>query len=226
MKVLITGGLGFIGSHLVDRLRKENCDVYVWDNLCTASSKKTRIRDDVVYTKRDVREINLVKHPSYDIIYHLASYARIQPSFENPDESLSNDILGTIAVCELSRKLKSKIVYAGSSSAYAGHFLNPYSFGKYTAEQVCCLYHELYNVTMVIARFFNVYGPRQPTTGKWATVIAVFEGQHSSGKPLTITSDGNQRRDFTHVDDIVSGLIALGEKNCSSDTAHIFNLGT
>jgi len=227
MKVLVTGGLGFIGSHLVDHLRDLGHAVYVWDNLSTESSSEKYMRSDVCYTKNDVRQICDHDHPDYDVIYHLAAFARIQPSFEIPLEYLSNDIMGTAAVCELARKLKCRIVYAGSSSAYAGPFLNPYAFAKYTGEQVCQLYHEVFGVSTVAARFFNVYGARQPTTGKWATIVAIFEGQTTRGEPLTVTDDGEQRRDFTHVYDIVKGFAALGEKDWSeNDSTWIFNIGT
>jgi len=226
MKVLVTGGLGFIGSHLADHLCDLNNEVFVWDNLCTESSSEEYMRKDVVYTKLDIRDICNHSHPQYDVIYHLAAYARIQPSFEMPLDYLSNDIMGTAAVCELARKLGSKIVYAGSSSAYGGPMLNPYAFAKYTGEQVCQLYHEVYEMSTVVARFFNVYGDRQPTSGKWATVVGIFEGQTRRDEPLTITDDGEQRRDFTHVSDIVTAFAALGEKGWSTPTIRIFNIGT
>ena len=227
MKVLVTGGLGFVGSHLVDHLCSLGNEVFVWDNLCTESASEDYKRADVTYTNLDVRDICEHEHPDYEVIYHLAAYARIQPSFEMPLDYLSNDIMGTAAVCELARKLGSKVVYAGSSSAYAGPMLNPYAFAKYTGEQVCQMYHEVYQMSTVVARFFNVYGSRQPTTGKWATVVGIFEEQTRNGQSLTITDDGEQRRDFTHVSDIVSGFAELGNKDWSQrQSSYIFNIGT
>ena len=163
----------------------------------------------------------------FDVVYHLAALARIQPSFDDPLTYLSIDIQGTAAVCEYARSCDSRLVYAGSSSAYAGHFLNPYAFAKFTGEQVCELYHKVYGMSTVTARFFNVYGDRQPTKGAYATVVGIFEGLTANELPLTVTGDGEQRRDFTHIDDIVSGFIALGDKNWSVETTTpIMNIGT
>lgn len=227
MICLVTGGLGFIGSNLVDELTNCGHKVYVWDNLCSESSNMVYRRNDVEYTISDVREINNPEfvncHPKYDVIFHLAALARIQPSFEDPLGYLSNDIMGTAAVCELARKLGSKIVYAGSSSAYSDPMLNPYAFAKFTGEQVCEMYHKVYKTSIVIARFFNVYGNRQPKTGAWATVIGIFENLTKEGKPLTVTGNGEQRRDFTHVDDIVNGFMALAKID---GQGQILNLGT
>jgi len=229
MKVLVTGGLGFVGSHLVDHLCEIGHTVTVIDNLCSDSSSRSYIRPDVEYWIDDIRNINLAKFVgrSFDVIYHLAALARIQPSFKDPLTYLSIDIMGTAEVCEYARNCKARLVYAGSSSAYAGHFLNPYAFAKYTGEQICQLYHEVYGVSTVAARFFNVYGSRQPTTGAYATVIGIFEDLTRRRLPLTVTDDGEQRRDFTHIDDIVRGFTALGERDWSdNDTTWIFNIGT
>ncbi len=230
MKVLVTGGLGFVGSNLVDHLRDDlSYDVTVMDNLCSESSSREYMRDDVEYWIDDVRNIMHAKYAQYDfdVIYHLAALARIQPSFKDPLTYLSIDIQGTASVCEFARHAGARLVYAGSSSAYGGPFLNPYAFAKYTGEQVCQLYHEVYNMSTVVARFFNVYGDRQPTTGAYATVVGVFEKQIRSNEDLTVTGDGEQRRDFTHIDDIVRGFAALGEKDWSvNDTTWIFNIGT
>lgn len=227
MKALVTGGCGFIGSNLVDYLVEQGHDVYVWDNLCSESSNIEYMRSDVDYTIKDVRHITdeqyMKVHPKYDVIFHLAALARIQPSFKDPIAYLSNDIMGTAEVCELARKLGSKVVYAGSSSAYGGPMLNPYAFAKFTGEQVCEMYHKVFGVSVITARFFNVYGNRQPKTGAWATVVGIFEDQTKNNVPLTITGNGEQRRDFTHVSDIVKGFVQLSE---IEGHAEIANLGT
>lgn len=225
MKILVTGGLGFVGSNLVDKLADLGHEVYVWDNLSSDSSSEDYARQDVNYVYADIRDMQVHAnyHPEYEVIFHLAAHARIQPSFENPHEYLSNDIMGTAKVCELARNLGSKVVYAGSSSAYGGPMLNPYSFAKYTGEQVCEMYHKVYGLSTVTARFFNVYGPRQPKKGDWATVIGIFENLYLQSKPMTVTGTGEQRRDFTHINDIVNGLIQISE---ISGTGQVLNLGT
>lgn len=224
-KILVTGGLGFVGSHLVDFLAEKGHTITVIDNLCSESSNRSYQRHDVDYWIDDVRNLNSYKYENceFDLIYHLAALARIQPSFKDPLSYLSTDIIGTANVLEFARRKKAKVVYAGSSSAFAGPMLNPYAFAKYTGEQTCEMYSKVYGLSVVTARFFNVYGDRQPTSGTYATVVGVFEGLKKQGKPLTITGTGEQRRDFTHVSDIVSAFEALGE---GVHCAEIYQLGT
>tara|TARA_R110000824_G_scaffold49466_11_gene138699 strand:+ start:508 stop:1389 length:882 start_codon:yes stop_codon:yes gene_type:complete len=223
-KILITGGLGFVGSHLTDRLCDLGHNVTVMDNLCSESSSREYMRDDANYWIDDVKNLDKTKYASqdFDVIYHLAAHARIQPSFIDPLKYLENDIMGTAHICEYARSIGAKVVYAGSSSAYGGPMLNPYAYAKYTGEQVCEMYHKVYEMSTVTARFFNVYGDRQPTSGPYATVVGIFGEKRKHWQPLTITGDGEQRRDFTHVNDIVNGFITLGDKRWS---AEIFNLG-
>ena len=225
MICLVTGGLGFVGSNLVDELVKQGHEVHVWDNLSSDSSSEDYKNPEATYMIADIRSSHwkFFEHPRYDVIFHLAANARIQPSFEIPLEYLSNDIMGTASVCELARKTGSKVVYAGSSTAFAGPMLNPYAFAKYTGEQVCEMYHKVFGLKIATARFFNVYGPRQPKTGTWATVIGVFENLYLQGKPMTVTGTGEQRRDFTHISDIVAGLIDMSKIDGKGE---IFSLGT
>ena len=220
----MTGGLGFVGSHLVDKLAKDN-EVVVIDNLCSESSSRNYMRDDVTYWIDDIANLNTYRYANekFDVIYHLAALARIQPSFKDPLKYLNIDMMGTAHVCEKARSCGAKIVYAGSSSAYAGPMLNPYAFAKFTGEQCCEMYSKVYGLSTVSARFFNVFGKRQPTSGPYATVVGIFEKQISDGVPLTVTGTGEQRRDFTHVDDIVSGLIALSQGSHEGD---VYQLGT
>mgnify|MGYP003114828945 FL=1 len=225
-KILVTGGLGFVGSHLVDTLaRDENNHITVIDNLCSESSSRAYMKPGVDYIIDDIRNLSNVKYAGvkFDVIYHLAALARIQPSFKDPVRYLSIDMMGTSHVCELARRCEAKLIYAGSSSAFGGPMLNPYAFAKYTGEQICEMFNKVYGLKCAVARFFNVYGDRQPITGAYATVVGIFEGQHASGVSLTVTGDGEQRRDFTHVSDIVSGLIAMeGEVG----TCELYQLGT
>jgi len=226
-KILVTGGLGFIGSHLVDLLLEKGIyDITVIDNLVSDSSSRNNMREGVTYWIDDVRFLNSHKYNNvekFDVIFHLAALARIQPSFKDPLTCLDIDIMGTTHVVEFARRMGSKVIYAGSSSAYAGPMLNPYAFAKYTGEQVCEMYSSIYDVSTVTARFFNVYGPRQPTTGQYATIVGIFEEQYRTGQNLTVTGDGEQRRDFTHVRDIVEGLHAL---SCNEHRGEVYNLGT
>ena len=225
MKILVTGGLGFIGSHLIELLLEEgNHEITVVDNLISESSSRENIRDGVKYYIEDIRNLEAIRFKDeFDIVFHLAALARIQPSFKDPVKYFSIDAMGTCKVLDLARRHNAKLVYAGSSSAYGGPMLNPYAFAKYTGEQACEMYSKVYDMSTVIARFFNVYGDRQPISGPYATVVGVFEGQHANGVTLTVTGTGEQRRDFTHVSDIVSGLRALSEGEYRGD---VYNLGT
>jgi len=224
-KVLVTGGLGFIGSNLVDLLMLTGeYDVTVIDNLISESSSTDYKRENVKYWEADIRDVNQAKYiQDFDVVFHLAALARIQPSFKNPLETISVDTYGTATVCEFARKCGAKIVYAASSSFYAGPHLNPYAFAKWQGEEICTLYSGCFGISTAIARFFNVYGPRQPKTGDYATVVGIFERQYAEHAPLTITGTGEQRRDFTHVSDICSGLIAISKGSYAGEK---FNLGS
>jgi UDP-glucose 4-epimerase len=226
VNILVTGGLGFVGSHLVDSLASDSShNITVMDNLVSESSSREYMRDNVDYWIDDIRNINTHKYigEKFDLVYHLAALARIQPSFKDPISYISTDVMGTTHVLEFARRSSAKVVYAGSSSAYAGPMLNPYAFAKFTGEQVCDLYHNVYGMSTVTARFFNVYGHRQPRTGPYATVVGVFEDKMLTGDVLPVTGDGNQKRDFTHVSDIVTGFEELGKETWS---AEVFQFGT
>jgi len=222
MKCLVTGGAGFIGSHLVDRLIEDGHEVVVWDDLTTG--KRDQVHEDAKFYQIPVECISPSYHDEkHNAIFHLAAEARIQPSFEFPQRTHDSNVTGTTKILELARHTGAKIIYAGSSSVYHDQYANPYTFTKLKAEEYCTLYNRIYDVPVAIARFFNVYGPRQLEEGAYATVIGIFERQYRNGEPLTITGTGEQRRDFTHVEDIVSGLIAMSEEEWD---ANIFNLGT
>jgi len=195
------------------------------DNLVSESSSTDYMRMDVRYWIDDILNINEYDYANetFDVVYHLAADARIQPSFERPARYFQSDAMGSVEVLEYARKCQAKIIYAGSSTAFAGEYLNPYAFAKRTGERACEMYNKVFGCSTVIARFFNVYGPRQPVTGPWATVIGLFEELKKQNKPLTVVGEGTQRRDFTHVNDIVNGLIALSYNNWQCE---IFSLGT
>ena len=223
MKILVTGGCGFIGSNLVDILVKnEKNKVFVIDNLI--SGKIENCNDLATYVFDDVADLLYNdKLIDVEVIYHLAAMPRIQPSFDKPMYTFNNNANNTALICDLARKSGAKIVYAGSSTYYGGVYLNPYAFSKWVGEEVCKMYSEIYGVTTSIARFFNVYGPRHLRTGPYSTVVGIFEEQYKNNEPLTITGNGEQRRDFTHVNDICRGLIAMSSGDHKGE---VFNLGT
>jgi UDP-glucose 4-epimerase len=225
MKCLVTGGAGFVGSHLVDRLVRLKYDVTVWDAFTTG--RKENLNPKAPCYNIWVEDISPENHADkkYDVIFHLAGEARIQPSFKKPMTSHDSNVTGTIKMLELAKLCKARLVYASSSSVYHDMYANPYTFTKQIAENYCTLYNKVYGVPVAIARFFNVYGPRQMEEGDYATVIGIFEKQKREGKPLTITGNGEQRRDFTHVDDIVTFLIFMADP-MDKWKAKVFNIGT
>ncbi len=224
--VLVTGGLGFVGSNLVKILKQEgNYNITVIDNLCSNSSNRDYQESGVEYIIDDINNLDKVKYQNlkFDLIFHLAGLSRIQPSFLDPVSYFKANTLGTVQVCELAKRCGAKIVYAASSSAEAGPHLNPYAFTKWSGEEIIRMYAEIYDMSTVSTRFFNVYGPRQPWEGTYATVIGIFERQYKADEPLTITGNGEQRRDFTHVFDIANGMICLSK---DVHKGEIYNLGT
>lgn len=221
MKALVTGGLGFIGSNLVDKLIGLGYQVTVVDDL---SSGKLEFKNPgATYVMEDFKKYLRSPDSSIDVVFHLAAEARIQPSFEMPLYTCENNSYGSAIVAEFARQSSCKVVYAGSSSFYGGVYLNPYAFAKWQGEEVFKMYAKVYDVSAGIARFFNVYGPRNPLLGQYTPVVAIFEEQMKAGKELTIVGDGEQRRDFTHVYDICDGLIAISKGDWRGE---VFNLGT
>lgn len=210
MNVLVTGGCGFVGSHLVDALVERGDRVTVLDNLATSNGEWLNPRAE--FLLRDVRHrLSDLEHTP-KIIYHMAALARIQPSFSRPYETVDVNAGGTLQVLEYARLVEARVVYAGSSSFYGGPLKNPYAYSKWVGEEHCKMYSRLYGVSTAVARFFNVYGPRQVGSGDNATLIGIFETLRRAGRPLTVTGDGQKKRDFTHVSDIVSALVRMGER--------------
>jgi len=207
MNIMVTGGAGFVGTNLIKRLLKDGHNVVSLDNYSTG--KKENHQEGCVYHECDIRDVIDFNYfmKDVDIVYHLGALARIQPSFKNPANTLEVGILGTMNILEYAREQGCKVIFAGSSSVHSGKLKNPYTFSKVVADDLCLLYKKHFNVDTKICRFYNVYGPHQLTEGEYCTVIGIFENQYKEGVELTITGDGEQRRDFTHVDDIVEGLI-------------------
>ena len=222
-KYLVTGGAGFIGSHLVDRLVKSGHEVLVWDNLSTGKAENVNPLAHLVRLDVSKRNLQFFIDRGFDTVFHLAALPRIQPSFDSPVETHQSNVDSMVYALEHARQFGCKVIFAGSSSIYHDQYANPYTFTKVLCEQYCEMYNKIYKVPVAIARFFNVYGPRQIEEGAYATVVGVFEKQKRKNVPLTITGTGEKRRDFTHVNDIVSGLVAMSKDRWN---AEVFNLGS
>jgi UDP-glucose 4-epimerase len=210
-KILVTGGAGFIGTNLIKRLLKDNHKVVSVDNYSTGLIENHQ--HGCQYFNVDISEVTDFNFfmDTPDVIFHLAAIPRIQPSFNHPVDTYHANSTSTINLLEWARRRKCKVIYAGSSSFHGGINKNPYTMTKYFGEQLCELYYKHFGMDINICRFYNVYGPHQLTEGEYCTVVGIFENLYKNNKPLTITWDGEQRRDFTHVDDIVDGLILTSE---------------
>jgi len=220
MRILVTGGAGFIGSHLVDYLlvtMAKDFELIVIDNLSTGKIENLQNLSRITFMKRDIRDFNSILpfFHGVDCVFHLAAMARIQPSIQNPEESHSNNVDGTFNVLRaIKEEGVKKIIYSASSSVYGDQDTlplietmtpkpkNPYAYFKLMGEQMCELFHKMYGIETVCLRYFNVYGERQPTEGAYATVIGKFLSMKKQGYRLSIVGDGEQRRDFTYVKDV------------------------
>lgn len=226
-KSLVTGGAGFIGSNLVDTLLKLGHDVLVIDN------ESSEVHDQFYWNtlaqnyKLDIRNYKETRslYDGVDYVFHLAAQSRIQPSINNPTEAVSINLVGTTTVlqCSLEAKVK-RVIYSSTSSAYGNNItpntetqeedcLNPYSISKVAGEKMCTMYTKLFGLPTVIFRYFNVYGNRQPLKGQYAPVVGLFIKQMKDNQPLTIVGSGEQRRDFSNVEDIVNANIIAAEKD-------------
>ena len=213
-KILVTGGAGFVGSHLCERLAQEkDNDVYSLDNYFTGSEDNHVPK--VTYIRGNTSDIAELINFAPDIVYHLGEYSRVEQSFEDIEKVWKYNKDGTFAVLEFVRRTGCKIVYAGSSTKFGdgglGRGQSPYAWTKASNTELVQNYGAWYNVPYAIAYFYNVYGPREIRTGKYATLIALFKEKMRNGEPLTIVSPGAQKRNFTHVEDIINGLVLVGE---------------
>ena len=222
MKALVTGGVGFVGTNLIKRLLKDGNKVVSLDNYSTGF--KNNEQEGCQYFDVDLCHVYdysfFMDKP--DVIFHMGALARIQPSIKDPITAIQNNFDSTLNVLEWARSRDCPVIFAGSSSYHHGLWGSPYAWSKHAGEQLCKLYSNVYDLPTAICRFYNVYGPHQLEEGDYSTVIGIFEKQYREGKPLTITADGKQRRDFTYIDDIVDGLVKCSEHNFK---AEFFELG-
>lgn len=214
-KILVTGGAGFVGSHLCERLALDaNNEVYSLDNYFTGS--KANHVANVTYIAGDTVDISKLVSFVPDMVYHLGEYSRVEQSFDDFETVWRYNIEGTFAVMEFVRKAGCKILYAGSSTKFGdggeARTTSPYAWTKALNTELVMNYGEWFNVPYAITYFYNVYGKREIATGRYATLIALFAEKMKAGEALTVVAPGTQRRNFTHIDDIVDGLILVGEK--------------
>uniref|UniRef100_A0A6C0JYE3 NAD-dependent epimerase/dehydratase domain-containing protein n=1 Tax=viral metagenome TaxID=1070528 RepID=A0A6C0JYE3_9ZZZZ len=240
MKILVTGGGGFIGSNLVDCLIAKNYDVVVVDNLSSAYVSKSNFNSDAKYVFCDIADYKSTRklYDGVSYVYHLAAESRIQPSINNPLLAVKTNTMGTATVLQCAREANvERVVYSSTSAVYGlknklpsnenmiDDCLNPYSVSKLSGEKLCQMYSRLFGVDTVIFRYFNVYGNREPISGQYASVIGIFLNQLKKGMSLTIVGDGKQRRDFVNVNDIVhANILAMDSKIKSF--GEIYNVGT
>ena len=214
MKVLVTGGAGFIGSHLCEKLADDGNEVISLDDYSTGNEKNHT--DKVVYIKGETKNIDKLINFSPDIIYHLGEYSRVEQSFDDIERVWRSNKDGIFAVLQFCRKTKAKLIYAGSSTKFGdgglGRSQSPYAWTKSSNTELVENYGNWFGVKYAITYFYNVYGGREISTGKYATLIALFEEKYKNREPLTVVSPGTQLRNFTHIEDIISGLVLVGKK--------------
>ena len=240
MKYVVVGGAGFIGSNIVDKLVEQNHEVVIIDNLSTGKMENVNPKASVEYI--DICNVNecsaMVEIMSgADALFLLAAKARVQPSIENPVEYEINNTIGTLNVlkCASDAGVR-RVVYSASSSAYGNteklpskesdpvNPLSPYGAQKYYGEVMCKMFSEVYGLETVSLRYFNIYGERQNVGGAYAMVIGIFVDQLLNGKPMTIRGDGEQRRDFTYVGDVVNANI-LASQSENVGNGEVINIG-
>ena len=221
--VVVTGGAGFIGSHLCNRLKAEDYTVISLDNYFTGS-RENHV-PGVEYREGHTKDIEKHVPETPDLIYHLGEYSRVEKSVEEPALVWDLNVAGTFGVVEYWRNRKCKLVYAGSSTKFGDGGLSrdatPYAWTKASNTELVSNYGNWYKLPYAITYFYNVYGPGE-RAGAYGTVVEIFRQQFAKGGPLTVVAPGTQKRNFTHVDDIVEGILLVGEKGEGDD----FGLGS
>ena len=236
---LVTGGAGFIGSHLVEYLLQMGHKVIVIDNE-SANNEEFYWNSGTDCNRVDVCDYEKSRplYEGVDYVFHLAAESRLQPAIENPIEAVYKNCVGTTVALQCAREAGVKrFVYSSTSSGYGNNpypnvetqpddCLNPYSASKVSAEKFCKMYYDLYELETVSLRYFNVFGERSPTVGQYAPVIGIFQKQKDAGNPLTIVGDGSQRRDFIYAGDVARANYLAATTNLSGYYGQVFNVGS
>ena len=237
---IVTGGAGFIGSHIVEKLKRLDHMVVVIDNEYS-DNDNFHWRKDTLNVNIDITDYKALKKAftGADYIFHLAAEARIGPAIENPLNALNINTMGTCNVLQCAREVGAKkVLYSSTSSGYGlneapnietqpDDCLNPYSVSKIAGEKLCKMYTDLYGLNTIIFRYFNVFGERAPRKGQYAPVTGIFLRQKAAGEPLTIVGDGEQRRDYIYVEDVANANVMAAISNPDDDAyGQVYNVGS
>ena len=239
MKVVVTGGAGFIGSNLVELLLKKKWKVVVIDNLSTGNIDNIKnFKSKIKFIKSDISKIGRWSNSfrNVDIVFHLAALADIVPSIQKPTNYFKSNVTGTFNIVNVCKKYKvKKLLYSASSSCYGipskfptneKELINtqyPYALTKRLGEEIVLHWGKVYNLDVTSLRLFNVYGPKSRTSGTYGAVFGVFLAQKLNNKPYTVVGNGKQTRDFTYVSDVVNAFYMASKKNTNSK---VFNVGS
>ena len=243
MKYLVTGGAGFIGSNLVDELVNKGHEVVIIDNESAESNSEFYWNKNAKKYLNDINDFSslnsIFSEEKPDMVFHLAAEARIQPTINEPHKACLTNFVGTCNVLQASKENGVKrVIYSSTSSAYGlkntpplkedmpKDCLTPYSVSKTAGEELCKVYYKIYGLETITLRYFNVYGNREPIKGPYAPVVGLFIRQKKEGKPFTVVGDGQQTRDFTHIDDVIAANVLSATTEDKKAFGEIFNIGT
>lgn len=242
LKVLVTGGAGFIGSNLVDSLISIGHSVTVIDNESAECNESFYWNKEAKNYKYDIADYSKIRplFENIDCVFHLAAESRMQPSILNPLQCIKTNVLGTANVLQCAREAGvDRVIYSTTSSYYGKSnslpnvetqpedCLNAYSVSKVAGEKLCKMYNDLHGLKTISLRYFNVYGHREPTKGQYAPVIGLFLRQNRDGQPITVVGDGLQKRDFTNIEDVVKANIVSATKELPKEAfGQVYNIGS